>query len=279
ESCLKGIKKYYSTPKQIIEFVEKLLEYNNSEEFRIARDICEQSFKNDIQQFIANATLTLKEMVRSRSQDEVTGVRVNFTDSDIKNLYSLSDEDDLNLEQLSSEFELMKKEEIQSYNSKELPELSDNLLEFLLKFDKDTLEELKNVLLEQEAWEGNNYNKVTHFDLKWIKKSICDLVNEYENDNIKYGCHENWYIIHFWSLIDHSLSDLDLYDARGEVSSLAKLAVMLMRLDSPNGYTCRITRSPLYHLAEDVKNFEKNLEILVLTLKAKAIVKKTISLV
>ncbi|KAF0542514.1 c2h2-type zinc finger transcription factor [Gigaspora margarita] len=256
-------------------------------------------------------------------------------DSDIKNLYSLSDEDDLNLEQLFSEFELMVEdvyykmknqskwhpddkpfetiftneelEEIQSYNSKELPELSDNLLEFLLKFDKDTLEELKNVLLEQKACEGNNYNKVTHFDLKWIKKSICDLVNEYENDNIKYGCHENWYIIHFWSLIDHSLSDLDLYGDRvgryyngindtkilkerglkcpklmkdmfvelGNVVKWdemkiqqfeiigwihAELAVMLMRLDSPNGYTCHITRSPLYHLAEDVKNFEKNLE-------------------
>ncbi|CAG8802381.1 4994_t:CDS:2, partial [Gigaspora margarita] len=42
-------------------------------------------------------------------------------------------------------------EKIQSYNSKEFPELSDNLLEFLLKFDKDTLEKLKNVLLEQKA--------------------------------------------------------------------------------------------------------------------------------
>ncbi|RIB09056.1 hypothetical protein C2G38_1981881 [Gigaspora rosea] len=127
------------------------------------------------------------------------------------------DPDDKTYESIFTNEEL---EEIRSYNSKELPELPDNLLEFLLKFDKDTLEELKNVLLEQEAWEGNDYNKVTHFDLKWIKKSIYDLVNEYENNNVKYGRHENWYIIHFWSLIDHSLPDLDLYCAR-EVCSLA----------------------------------------------------------
>ncbi|CAG8615382.1 15924_t:CDS:2, partial [Racocetra fulgida] len=37
--------------------------------------------------------------------------------------------------------------------------------------------------------------------------------------------------------------------------------------------------SPLYHLAEEVENFGENLEILALMLKAKAIVKKTISLV
>ncbi|CAG8791511.1 14319_t:CDS:2, partial [Racocetra fulgida] len=111
-------------------------------------------------------------------QNEVT--EINFTDSDIENLYSLSNGEDSDLEQFSSDSEqpskmsiLMKKEvedvyykmnnqskwhlssgkypddkiyetiftneeldEIRLCHSKEFPELSDNLLEFLLKYDK-----------------------------------------------------------------------------------------------------------------------------------------------
>jgi len=54
---------------------------------------------------------------------------------------------------------------------------------------------------------------------------------------------------------------------------------MLMRLDSPNGYICRITRTPLYQIAEEVEQFGENLEFITLILKTKAIVKRTMLLV
>ncbi|KAF0512256.1 hypothetical protein F8M41_018049 [Gigaspora margarita] len=87
-------------------------------------------------------------MLQSRSQNKVTEIPM------IKHLKQFLTNEEL--------------EEIRSYNSKEFSELSDTHLEFRLKFDKlkNTLKELKNILLQQEAWEGNNYNKVTYFDLK-----------------------------------------------------------------------------------------------------------------
>ncbi|RGB21936.1 hypothetical protein C1646_776959 [Rhizophagus diaphanus] len=282
------------------------------------------------------------------------------------------DPDDETYNSIFTEEEL---DEIRTYNSKELPKVPDDLLEYLLKYDEDSLEELREVLTEKESWEGRNYDKSIHFNFEWIKRSMHNLINEYENGNLKSGRHENWYLVHFWNLIDNSLSDLDnVYSARGEVSSHAsanrknrhrtpqgitplerkklgrkgdliirknkreygcseagryfkgindtkilkerglkcpkmlkdmfvdlgnavrweaetvrqmevigwihaELMMMLIRLDSPSGYICRITRTPFYQIAEEVGQFGENLECFTLALKAKAIIKKTISLV
>ncbi|RIA81831.1 hypothetical protein C1645_789518 [Glomus cerebriforme] len=282
------------------------------------------------------------------------------------------DPDDETYNSIFTEEEL---DEIRTYNRKEFPEISDDLLEYLLKYEKDSLEELREVLAEKEPWEGKNYDKSIHFDFEWVKRSMHNLINEYDNDNLKSGRHENWYLVHFWSLIDNSLSDLDnVYVARGEVCSNAsanrknrhrtsqgitrlkrkklgrrsdliirknkreygcseagryfkgvndtkilkerglkcpkvmkdmfvdlanavewkteivrqievvgwihaELMMMLMRLDNPGGYICRITRTPLYQIAEEVGRFGENLEFFTLVLKYKAIIKKTISLI
>ncbi|CAG8484948.1 10822_t:CDS:2 [Funneliformis caledonium] len=254
------------------------------------------------------------------------------------------DPDDETYNSIFTEKEL---DEIRSYNSKEFPEVPDGLIEYLLKYDKDSLEELREVLAEKESWEGKYYDKSIHFDFEWIKRSMHNLINEYDNDNLKSGRHENWYLVHFWSLIDNSLSDLNnVYIARGEVCSNAsanrknrhrmsqgitrlkrkelgrrndliirknkreygcseagrcfkgendtkilkerglkcpkvmkdmfvdlantaewnteivrqievvgwihaELMMMLMRLDNPSGYICRITRTPLHQIAEE----------------------------
>ncbi|KAF0354454.1 hypothetical protein F8M41_014993 [Gigaspora margarita] len=59
----------------------------------------------------------------------------------------------------------------------------------------------------------------------------------------------------------------------------AELTMMLMRLDNPNGYICRVTRTPLYKIAEEIEQFGENLECFILTLKTKAIIKRTMLLV
>jgi hypothetical protein len=55
--------------------------------------------------------------------------------------------------------------------------------------------------------------------------------------------------------------------------------MMLIRFNSPSSYICRITRTPFYQIAEKVGQFGKNLKCFTLALKAKAIIKKIISLV
>ncbi|CAG8680613.1 3666_t:CDS:2 [Funneliformis mosseae] len=95
-------------------------------------------------------------------------------------------------------------------------------LKNFLKYQMILSKELREVLAEKESWEGKYYDKSIHFDFEWIKRSMHNLINEYDNDNLKSGRHENWYLVHFWSLIDNSLSDLNnVYIARGEVCSNA----------------------------------------------------------
>ncbi|CAJ0833909.1 12859_t:CDS:2, partial [Entrophospora sp. SA101] len=57
------------------------------------------------------------------------------------------------------------------------------------------------------------------------------------------------------------------------------LFMMLLRMDAPAGYLCRITRSDTLQIPTDVKCFEQALKCIVLTWKAKMIICKTINIV
>ncbi|CAI2191858.1 18201_t:CDS:2 [Funneliformis geosporum] len=59
----------------------------------------------------------------------------------------------------------------------------------------------------------------------------------------------------------------------------AGLFMILLRMDAPAGYVCRITRSDTLQLPTNVKCFEQALKCIVLTWKAKAIIRKTIDIV
>ncbi|CAJ0633346.1 6729_t:CDS:2 [Entrophospora sp. SA101] len=54
---------------------------------------------------------------------------------------------------------------------------------------------------------------------------------------------------------------------------------MLLLIDAPAGYLCRIARSDTLQISTDIKCFEKSLKCIVLTWKAKMIVCKIINIV
>lgn len=59
----------------------------------------------------------------------------------------------------------------------------------------------------------------------------------------------------------------------------AGLHMILLRMDVPAGYICRISRSDTLQIPIDVKCFENVLKCMILAWKAKAIVRKTIDVV
>ncbi|CAG8628090.1 10850_t:CDS:2, partial [Diversispora eburnea] len=59
----------------------------------------------------------------------------------------------------------------------------------------------------------------------------------------------------------------------------AGLFMILLRMDVPAGYICRVTRSDTLQVPNNVSQFEKALKCLVLTWKAKTIICKTINVV
>lgn len=59
----------------------------------------------------------------------------------------------------------------------------------------------------------------------------------------------------------------------------AGLFMILLRMDAPAGHVCRITRSDTLQMPTNVKCFEQALKCIVLTWKAKAIIRKTIDIV
>ncbi|CAG8712180.1 7780_t:CDS:2, partial [Funneliformis caledonium] len=59
----------------------------------------------------------------------------------------------------------------------------------------------------------------------------------------------------------------------------AGLFMILLRMDAPAGYVCRITRSNTLQMPTNVKCFEQALKCIVLTWKAKTIICKTIDIV
>ncbi|CAJ0866298.1 7646_t:CDS:10 [Entrophospora sp. SA101] len=59
----------------------------------------------------------------------------------------------------------------------------------------------------------------------------------------------------------------------------AGLYMILLRMDVPAGYTCRVTRSDTLQVPTNINRFEKALKCLVLAWKAKIIIRKTINVV
>ncbi|CAG8719013.1 17313_t:CDS:2 [Funneliformis caledonium] len=59
----------------------------------------------------------------------------------------------------------------------------------------------------------------------------------------------------------------------------AGLMMVLLRLDSPAGYVCRVSRSKSFSIATNIKEFGKTLPLISLTWKAKKIVENMISLI
>ncbi|CAI2193323.1 9881_t:CDS:2, partial [Funneliformis geosporum] len=160
--------------------------------------------------------------------------------------------------------------EIRTYNSKELPEVPDYLLEYLLKYEKDSLEELREVLTEKESWEGRNYDKSNHFNFEWIKRSMHNLKNKRE-----YRCSEAGRYF-------KGINDTKILKERG-LKCPKILKDIFVDLGNAVRWEAETVRQmeviSWIHAAEEAGQFGENLEFFTLVLKAKSIIKKTISLV
>ncbi|CAG8502910.1 14391_t:CDS:2 [Cetraspora pellucida] len=265
--------------------------------------------------------------------------------------------------------------EIRDTGAKNLPEMPSELLKYISSFRMKTTKDLRVELCVRQDWEGENFDKIKHFNFDWVKNSIYNLILEYESDTLQQKHLEAWHNIHIWSFIDKCFNELEGVDiARGESCSLASskrknnrrivqgivkttrksigrrgdliirkgsyeygasevgkdydgdngskllkerglkspkmlkdmivnlgnfvewkaeklrqfelvsfihagLFMILLRMDVPAGYICRITRSDTLQMPTNVNQFEKALKCLVLTWKAKMIVRKTIEVV
>ncbi|CAG8591666.1 6887_t:CDS:2 [Ambispora gerdemannii] len=265
--------------------------------------------------------------------------------------------------------------EICDTEAKNLPEMSIELLKYISSFRMKTTKDLRVALDVRQDWEGENFDRINHFDFDWVKNTIYNLLLEFESDTLQQKHLEAWHNVHIWSFIDKCFNELKGVDiARGESCSLASskrknnkrviqgvikttrkaigrrgdlilrkgsyeygasevgkdyegdngtkllkerglksskmlkdmivdlgkfvewetnklrqfelvsfihagLYMILLRMDVPAGYICRVTRSDTLQVPTNVNQFEKALKCLVLTWKAKMIICKTIDVV
>ncbi|CAG8662952.1 1656_t:CDS:2, partial [Paraglomus brasilianum] len=98
--------------------------------------------------------------------------------------------------------------EIDNTSIPEVPELSNEIDEFLNKFlGKTNLNEIRQIIKESSF--GNDYDHEKHHDLDYICLALHSLVREIQNGSIKDTNLENWYNCHVWSVVfDQAFGDI-----------------------------------------------------------------------
>ncbi|GES85767.1 C2H2-type zinc finger transcription factor [Rhizophagus clarus] len=112
--------------------------------------------------------------------------------------------------------------EIDSTSIPEVPELSDEIDEFLSKFHgKTNLNEIRQIIKESSF--GNDYDHGKHHDLDYICLALHSLVRKIQNGSIKDMNLENWYNCHVWSVMfDQAFGDIkSVAVVRGESTSIS----------------------------------------------------------
>ncbi|GBC08988.1 hypothetical protein RclHR1_08520014 [Rhizophagus clarus] len=113
-------------------------------------------------------------------------------------------------------------EEIEGTTIPEVPDLSDEIDDFLGKFlGKTNLNEIRQII--KESMFGNDYNREKHHDEDYICLALYSLVREIENGNLKNANLENWYNCHVWNIIfDQAFGDVQAVTVvRGESTSVS----------------------------------------------------------
>ncbi|CAG8561366.1 8290_t:CDS:10 [Ambispora leptoticha] len=112
--------------------------------------------------------------------------------------------------------------EIDNTSIPEVPELSNEIDEFLNKFlGKTNLNEIRQIIKESSF--GNDYDHEKHHDLDYICLALHSLVREIQNGSIKDTNLENWYNCHVWSVVfDQAFGDIRaIAVVRGESTSIS----------------------------------------------------------
>ncbi|PKC07283.1 hypothetical protein RhiirA5_418396 [Rhizophagus irregularis] len=132
--------------------------------------------------------------------------------------FILDVEDELIMEHFTEE-EL---KEIEGTTIPKIPDLSDEIDDFLGKFlGKTNLNKIRQII--KESMFGNDYNREKHHDVDYICLALYSLVREIENGNLKNANLENWYNCHVWNIIfDQAFGDVQAVTVvRGESTSVS----------------------------------------------------------
>ncbi|CAG8585583.1 12542_t:CDS:10, partial [Cetraspora pellucida] len=122
-------------------------------------------------------------------------------------------------EKVFTELELM---EIRTHKLKSLPDMPQDLLEYLGSYQLSTISDLRMQIFKSESWKIS-YNRQKDFDKDWIRNTIDNLIREYEVDSLKKEDHlEVWLLSHIWLFVDRAFENIEGVQAiRGESCSLA----------------------------------------------------------
>ncbi|RGB28441.1 hypothetical protein C1646_819106 [Rhizophagus diaphanus] len=103
--------------------------------------------------------------------------------------------------------------EIYTYNQKSLPNLPQDLLEYLGSYQLSTISDLRARVFRSEPWQSA-YNRQKDFDKDWIRNTVDNLIREYETDSLKKGVHlEGWLLSHVWLFIDKAFENIEGVEA------------------------------------------------------------------
>ncbi|KAF0436972.1 hypothetical protein F8M41_004549 [Gigaspora margarita] len=257
-------------------------------------------------------------------------------------------------ETVKKHFDERELEEISDASGPLVPNLSDDVIEYLKKFlNKKSIKEIRQTINEKDDRFDVDYDKEVYHDLDYIRLTIYSLVREIENAHLDCENLEQWYNCHIWNAIfDQSFGNMkEISVVRGdgckgdwiirtnskgnknefgygevgktwidksgikflrEVSlkslktlkdmlidlmrtckwnpdALSKLqtvgvvhsglVMMVIRMDNPKGYICRVNRSNIMEVPHNEENFSDILEILAAVLNLKSIVKQTMKIV
>ncbi|GBC02068.1 hypothetical protein RclHR1_04430018 [Rhizophagus clarus] len=99
--------------------------------------------------------------------------------------------------------------EIYDASGPEVPQLSQDIIEYLAKFtDKRSLKEVRKTINEPDERFDAKYDKNVYHDLDYIRFALYALIREIDNDNFKDQKLEAWFNCHVWNaIVDQSFSD------------------------------------------------------------------------
>lgn len=129
---------------------------------------------------------------------------------------------DVSDESIKQHFSKEERDEIDSTPGPQVPDISDEINEFLIKFlDKSTLKDIRKII--KETMFDDNYDREKDHDKDYIVYAIYSLLREIENGSLKVANFESWFNCHVWNpILDQAFGDMDVITViRGESTSLA----------------------------------------------------------
>ncbi|KAG9296779.1 hypothetical protein G9A89_002176 [Geosiphon pyriformis] len=131
------------------------------------------------------------------------------------------DTDDEIIKQHFTELEL---EEIDNASVPEVPDLAQDIIEYLNKFiNIDSAKKVRSIISEQDDRFNINYDSSIHHDLDYIRFALYALTREIENGGLVHPNLESWYNCHIWNtIVDQGFADIKgTLVVRGESTCIA----------------------------------------------------------